>query len=78
MWSIMKNKHDNNVTDRIGMIFIKYDTELSKLIEYYTIHDEDEIGQWCERSYISALHPKRNWTIMTDLIDMVYDQDQTR
>lgn len=41
----MKNKHDNNVTDCIGMIFIKYDTELSKLIEYYTIHDEDEIGQ---------------------------------
>ena len=41
----MKNKYDNNVTDRIGMIFIKYDTELSKLIGYYTIHDEDEIGQ---------------------------------
>ena len=41
MRSIMKNKEDNKVTDRTGVIFAQQDTELLRLIRWGTVYDED-------------------------------------
>ena len=45
MCSFMKTRLDNNVTDCKGVISVKYDTELSRLIGQCAVYDEDETGQ---------------------------------
>ena len=60
MRSITKTRRDNNVTDCKGVISVKYDTELSRLIGQCAVYDEDETGQWLDRSYKLALHWKWN------------------
>ena len=45
MRSITKTRRDNNVTDCKGVISVKYDTELSRLIGQCAVYDEDETGQ---------------------------------
>ena len=40
----MKSRQDNGVTDGTSVIFVEYDTELSRPIRQYTVYDEDEIG----------------------------------
>ena len=46
--------------DYIDVTFVEYDTELSRPIEYCAVYDQDEIGQWCDLSYRSALRRKQN------------------
>ena len=41
MRSIMKNKEDNKVTDRTGVIFAQQDTELLTLIRWGMVYNED-------------------------------------
>lgn len=41
MWSTMKSRWDNNVTDCVGVIFIEYDIGLSSLNKYCEIYDEE-------------------------------------
>lgn len=41
----MKTEQDNDMTDRTGVISIKQDIELSRLIEQCTVYDKDETGQ---------------------------------
>ena len=33
MWSIMKNREENDLTNHIGVIFVEYNTKLLRLIE---------------------------------------------
>ena len=63
-----KSIRDNDVIDRKSVIFIEYDTKLSRLNGQCVVYDEDEIRQWCDRSYCSTLRWKQNCTIMTDSI----------
>ena len=42
---ITKSKQDNDVIDRIGVIFIEYNTKMSILIEQCAVYDEDETEQ---------------------------------
>ena len=42
-----KTRQDNNVTDHIGLLYIKNETQLLWLIRQVIVYDEDEIGQWC-------------------------------
>lgn len=39
----MKTRQNDNMVDRIDVISKEYDTELSRLIGYYMVYDEDEI-----------------------------------
>ena len=59
---------DNNVTNSKGVIFTKYDIELSRPFGQCVIYDEDEIGQWHDLLYRFALRRKQYWTVMTDSI----------
>lgn len=60
MWSIMKIRHDNDVTDYTSVISIEYDNQLSRLIRQCVVYDEDEIRQRYDQSYRSVLCQKRN------------------
>ena len=42
MLSIMKSRHDNDVTDHIGVISIENDIKLSRPIKQYVVNDKDE------------------------------------
>ena len=55
MQSIMKTKQNNKVTNRKGVIFIEYDTKMSRPIEQCAIYDKDEIEKWRDWSYRSSL-----------------------
>ena len=57
---ITKSKQDNDVIDRIGVIFIEYNTKMSILIEQCAVYDEDKTEQWHDPSYRFALHWKWN------------------
>ena len=45
MRSIIKTRQDNNVTNRKGVISMKYDIELLRLIRRCAVYDEDEKWQ---------------------------------
>ena len=42
---ITKSKQDKDVIDCIGVIFIEYNTKMSRLIEQCAVYDEDETEQ---------------------------------
>ena len=69
MLSIMKSRNDNYVIDRIGMIFVKYFTDMLRPIRKCAVYDEDEAGQWRDWSYTSTLRQTQNWTVMTKLTE---------
>lgn len=50
----MKSRQDNDMTNRIGVISVEYDTKLSRLIELCVVYDEDKTRQRCDRSYTNA------------------------
>ena len=56
---VMKTKHDNDLTDRIGAVYVKNYTEFLGLIE-------KETEQWCDWSDQCGLCQKWIWTVMTD------------
>ena len=55
MRSITKTKKDNDGTNCEGVISIEYDIELSTPIEQCVVYYKDEIGNWRDWSYSSAL-----------------------
>lgn len=59
MRPITKIRQDNDVTDHIGVISIEYDTELSRLIGYFSINDEDEYNNKVTNN-TSPLYAKDN------------------
>lgn len=66
MHSIMKTKHDNDVTDRKCVIdhkcviSLEYKTEQSISSEQCATYDEYETRQQCDQSYKSTLCRKWN------------------
>lgn len=55
-----KSRQSNNVTNRISVILVEYDTELLRPIKQCAVYDEDEIGQQSEQSYNFFVHRIRN------------------
>ena len=51
----MKTKQNNKVTNRKGVIFIEYDTKMSRPIEQCAVYDKDEIEKWRDQLYRSSL-----------------------
>ena len=45
VWSVTKTKQDNNVTDRIGLVYDKFKTERSAPIRSGAVCDENQTGQ---------------------------------
>ena len=66
--SMLKNRHDNDVTNSKGVISIEYDTQVSWPIRQCAVYDDDQIWNRRDWSYNSALLRKQNWTIMIDLL----------
>ena len=50
MRSIKKSKQNNDVIDLISVISIEYKNEMSRLIRQCQFYDEEETGQWRDRS----------------------------
>ena len=60
VWSMIKTKKDNNVTNRIGLVYVGIEIELMGSIWSSAVYDENKIGQWCGRSYKCVLCQKGN------------------
>ena len=56
----MKNREDNEVTDRTGVIFAQQDTKLLRLIWWGIVYDEDWIWERHDQSYRSNLYQNQN------------------
>ena len=52
----MKTRQDNDMTDLIGMVYAKNETELSWSIRLDVVCDENQAWQWPDRSYRCGLH----------------------
>ena len=57
---------DNEVNNRISVIYAGNDIELSWPIKQGAIYDENDIGQWCDRSYMYDLCLKWNSIFVID------------
>lgn len=42
MWSIKKSRQDNDMIDHISVISVKYDTELTRLVEQCPVYNKDK------------------------------------
>ena len=71
-----KIRQGNNLTDRIGLVYVKIEIELSKPIWPGAIFDENQIRQWCDRSYRCGL--TKNETELSSPIEsaIIYDENQ--
>lgn len=53
------------MTDPTGVVYVENETYLSWLIGLGAVCDENQIEQWCDRSYRFGLHKKQYWTFET-------------
>lgn len=44
----MKTRHDNDMIDCIGVVYVENDNELSWPIKSGVVYDENQIGQWID------------------------------
>ena len=58
--SMMKTRQDNDMTDHIGLLHSKIETELLGPIWSGIVCDENQIGQRLDNSYKYGLHWKQN------------------
>ena len=58
VWYVMKTKHDNDMIDRIGLIYVEIETELLGPSWPDVICCENQIGERCGQSYKCILHRK--------------------
>ena len=56
----MKTKQDNDVIDRIDVVYVENKTELSWPIGPSTVCDENQTWQWHDQSNKSSLHWNQN------------------
>ena len=56
------------MTDSIGQVYVEIETKLLGPIWLGTVYDENQTGQWHDRSYRYGLRKKWYWTIMIDQI----------
>ena len=52
VWYVIKTKQDNDVTKRIGAIYVKNDIELSQSMRLSVVFDEDKIGNVTNRTSV--------------------------
>ena len=57
---VTKIRQDNDMIDRNGAVYAKNEIELSSSIRPTIVCDENQIGQWCDRSYKYGLRQKQN------------------
>lgn len=82
MRSIKKSKQNNDVIDLISVISIEYKNEMSRLIRQCQFYDEEETGQWRDRSNVNdrtCLLNTENETELSYPIQqgIIYNKDQT-
>lgn len=65
VWFMTKTRQDNDLIDRIGLVYAKNDIELSRLIWLTVIYDENETGQWLDQLYRCRLHKNQNRIVRT-------------
>ena len=58
--SMINTRHDNNMTNHIGVIYVRNDTELSWLIGSGVDCDKNQIRQQRDWWYRYSLHQKQN------------------
>ena len=63
--SMLKNKQDNDLIDRIGVVYTKNEIELLLSIGSSTVYDENQIGQRSDWSYRCGLHWKQILVVVT-------------
>ena len=63
---MIKTKQDNDMIVRMGTAYVKNKTKLSWPIRRNVVCDKNQIGQWCDRTYICDLWQKRYWTVVID------------
>ena len=56
VWSIMKTRQDNYVTDQTGAIYAEIETKLSLLIKQDAVYHKKLRGQRCDRLYRCDIH----------------------
>lgn len=64
----MKTRQENDVTDRIDLIYVKTEIELSIPIWTSVIYAENQKGQWYDPSCRCDLRWKQNWVVVTNRI----------
>ena len=69
MWSMVKTRQDNDMSDSRGSIDAENDNELLWLIVSGVVCDKNQTEQWCDWPYKHGICQKRNWTFMTDRTD---------
>ena len=62
----MKTKQDNDVTESIGVIYVKNNIELSWPTGSGADYDENQIRQLHDQLYRCGLRQKQNWVVMTN------------
>lgn len=65
VWFMTKTRQDNDLIDHIGLVYVKNDIELSRLIWLTVIYDKNETGQWLDQLYRCRLHKNQNWIVRT-------------
>ena len=51
VWYRTKTKHDNNMTDHIGLVYVENKIELLWLIWQGVIWERNQLEQWCDWTY---------------------------
>ena len=57
---MMKTRHDNNVVNHIGPLYIENETKLLWSIQQGTVYDKDQTTQWYDWSYKCGLRRNQN------------------
>ena len=78
VWSMIKTRKDNNVTNRIGLVYVRIETELMGSIWSSAVHDENKIGQRCDRSYRCVLCQKETKLLLLIGLGVIRDEKQDR
>ena len=63
VWFVMKTRQDNDVTNRIGLVYVKTKPQFSGPIWSGAVYDENQIRQWRDWYYRCGLRRKRYLTI---------------
>ena len=72
---IMKMKQDNDVTNHTGVVYTKNKFKLLWFIELGVLYDENQTGQWHDRSYTGVLRRKSDIELLW-LIELGANYDE--
>ena len=78
VYSVPKTRQDNDVADRIDLVYAKIETELLGPIWLGAVCDENHTRQQCGWSYNYVLRWNQYWTIFIDQIGCSVSQKLDR